>query len=278
MTFSISPAHVDDYDDFARLFAELQVPETVPDRARFVSAIAPEAIFVREGIRVAGYVWARARGDSLHVVHVVVDPAFRRRGVGQLLMRTAAAHGRSLGLDRWMLHVKPENHAARALYTSCGMQDAMQSVSMRATWAQLARVEGPRAHAGPLDLAHDAQFESALGLSPGEIAAARSLPGRSLFGATDDSGPVGIAAFDPGFPGISPIRVRAPRHARALFDAARPPHAADTDHLHVFVEGSPDLEAALAAVGAEPTMRVLRMQGMLTSGGEAPPASCRSGA
>src|SRR5262249_46554025 len=120
--FTISPASSDDYDAFVTLFAELEVPERAPSPQAFTDTILPDALFLREGERVAGYVWARARGEQLHVVHVVTGHGFRQKGVGRALMRAAAARGRARGLSRWMLNVKPENHAARALYARCGLR------------------------------------------------------------------------------------------------------------------------------------------------------------
>jgi hypothetical protein len=74
----VSPASPTDYPDFARLFPELAVPEAAPSAERFVSAIAADALVVRDGSSVIGYAFARPRGDCLHVVHVITDPGHRR--------------------------------------------------------------------------------------------------------------------------------------------------------------------------------------------------------
>lgn len=259
--FTLSSAFPADYEAFAALFPELAVPDPIPSRERFAEGIAPDAIFIRDGSVVAGYAWARPRADRLHVVNVITAPAYRRRGVAHALMDAVAARGRAAGLARWMLNVKPENVAARALYERCGMHVVFASVLMHLPWAHVARMPSAAgASACDLALADDARFEDALSLTRGEITSFRA-PGRVVVGVEDPAGPAGFAAFDPAFPGASAFRVRAPAHARPLLDALRPYALREHDHLLLLVEGNPDLEAMLHATGAHAVMRTLRMEG-----------------
>jgi hypothetical protein len=66
-----------------------------------------------------------------------------------------------------------------------------------------------------------------------------------------------LAVFDPAFPGIYPLGVTRPAHARPLFEAidshARPPYT------NVCVEGDAPLADTLLAAGATPTFENLRM-------------------
>src|ERR1039457_4475830 len=94
---SVVRASADDYAEFARLFPELAVIEPTPSAERFAEVIAPDTFFLREGDKAVGYAWSRARGQQLHVVHVVVDPAHRRRGVGRALMTAIAEQGGAAG-------------------------------------------------------------------------------------------------------------------------------------------------------------------------------------
>jgi hypothetical protein len=184
------------------------------------------------------------------------------RGVGHGLMAAMAERARAAGLHRWMLHVKPENLAARALYERCGMSVTLASVSMRMAWADVARMAlVPRALGRPLAPTDDSRFEDAFALSRGEISAFRDPGRRVLVGAEDSEGPAGVVAFDPSLPGASLLRVRAPEYARALLDALRPHALSGHHHLLLFVEGDAALEAALAGAGAETAMRALRMEG-----------------
>jgi ribosomal-protein-alanine N-acetyltransferase len=260
--FTVSSASAADYPAFARLFLELVVPDPVPSAERFAESIAPQAILLRDGDAVVGYAWARPRGERLHIVHVITDPAHRRRGVGRALMDALAGRGRAAGIRRWMLNVKPENVAARELYVGCGMQVVLEGVSVRLAWADVARLPpSPGVETRSLAPADDARFEDALGLTRGDFTVSRALPGRVFVGAEADGRAVGCVAFDPSFPGASVFRVSAPGHARALLEAIHPHALPQHDRLLVFSEGDPALAAALLGAGAEVVLRVLRMEG-----------------
>jgi GNAT superfamily N-acetyltransferase len=264
--FNVSPATPADYTHFARLFPELEVPDRVPSAEHFTHVIAPLAIFARDGAAVVGYASARARGDRLHVVHVITDPAHRRRGVGRALMNALAERARAEGFHRWMLNVKPENVAARELYARFGMREILSAVSLQLAWADVAKlpapIEGTTTRA--LGITDDPRFENALALDRGDLTSCRATPGRVFVGAEDrDGGVVGCAAFDPAFPGAPVLRAVTTAHARALLEAIRPHALPDHDGLFVFVEGAPALEADLFAAGARVMMRALRMEGPL---------------
>lgn len=262
--FSVTRGTADDYEAFAKLFPELAVIEKTPSRERFVEAIMPGSIFVREGDVVAGYAWSRARGEKLHVVHVIVAPTHRRRGVGKCIMNAIAEHGRKSGFQKWMLNVKPENTAARALYESCGMKDAGESVSMRFRWSDISNLEkAPDVTARELEPHEDATFENAMAFDPQEVSNYRALH-RQIFGAENSKNEiVGVGVFDRGFPGVSPLRISSPSVARCLFDKMREHALPDHESIFVFVEKDPKLEVTLTKANAEPAMRVLRMEGRL---------------
>lgn len=263
MPLTTRPATSDDYDAFTRLFPELEVPDPLPSLERFTAAIVPDALVALDDDRVVGITWARKRGASLHIVYLITDRALRRRGIGVALMHAAAARGRAQGLSRWMLNVKPENLAARALYERCGMKEVMASASMRLAWADVPRLPAspPDTTVGPL--VDDAAFEDALGLGRGELAASRALPGRVLLGAMHHDERVGVVGFDAAFPGASPFRLRDPIYARAVLEALRPLARPEHTRLFAFVEGDPALEAAFAAAGATVALRTLRLEGAL---------------
>ncbi len=264
--FELSAASTADYPAFARLFTELAVPEAAPSAKRFAEAIAPDAMFLREREAVIGYAWARRRGDSLHVVHVVVAASHRGRGAGRALMNAVAARGRALGLQRWMLNVKPENLKARALYERCGMCVVHESASIRFAWAHTSRLaNAPSVTTRVLAAADDEAFETALSLSRGELDGFRTTLARTVVGGEVAGAPVGVLAFDPSLPGASPFRLRAPEHARPLLEALRPHSRAEHDFLFAFVEGDPALESCLLAAGGRAVMRALRMEGEISA-------------
>jgi hypothetical protein len=73
----------------------------------------------------------------------------------------------------------------------------------------------------------------------------------------DEAGRCALAAFDPALPGIYPIAVTCPEHARPLFDALFP-HARQP-HVNIFVEGNAALASALRDRGAKLKFEILRM-------------------
>lgn len=261
--FVISNATAADYPAFVRLFPELAVPDPLPSAQRFAEVIAPQAVFAREGGAIVGYASSRPRGDRLHVVHVITDPAHRRRGVGRALMQELSQRARVAGLRRWMLNVKPDNVAALRLYAECGLQIALECVQLRLAWTDVAKLPSPPVGTATAILApsDDRRVEDALGLGPGDLSSCRVSPGRVFLGASADGVPVACVAFDPAFPGAPVLRARSPWHARALLDGLLPHALPQHQGLFVFLEGDPALESALVGVGAELTMRVLRMEG-----------------
>lgn len=268
-SFLVSDAAPADYPAFARLFPELGVVDPVPSAQRFTEIIAPQSILARDGEAVVGFAWSRPRGERLHIVNVITDPANRRRGVGRALMHELAKRARAAGFQRWMLRVKPENLSARKLYEGCGMRTVLEGAQLRVAWDDLGRLPSPPAGiaTATLTASEDARFERALQLEAGDLSSVRALPGRVFMGAAVQGVPVGCVAFDPAFPGAPVLRARSPSDARALLEAlvphALPPHAG----LFVSVEGDPALESALVGVGAEVTMRMLRMEGNVDDAG-----------
>jgi hypothetical protein len=103
----------------------------------------------------------------------------------------------------------------------------------------------------------------ALSLLPGELRAARGLPGRVFVEARRRGDVVGVAGFDPAFPGSPLFRAVDVGVARALLVALAPHARAGDLSLRVYVEGQPWLRDALLAAGGTIVMRVLRLEGTL---------------
>lgn len=72
--------------------------------------------------RAAGVAFCALSGPiaMLHAVEVL--PAYRRKGVGELILRGAADWAQSFGANWLALAVTEANSAARALYARCGME------------------------------------------------------------------------------------------------------------------------------------------------------------
>ncbi len=268
MSTRIRPAAGADYDDFARLFVELAIPDPTPSRERFEGGIVPDAFVAVSNVDghdvVSGLLWCRRRGLALHVVYVITSPLVRRQGVGTALMAKAKARAQELCLERWYLNVKPDNVAAIALYERSGMRASMASASVRIAVDDVVRVDGDSGDVvvGALDDGGDDDgYERALGLDAGELAAGRALPGRKMFGATRAGAPVGVVGFDAAFPGLSPVVVADVGVARTFLDVVVRDPALTKPSLSIFVEGNAALEDALVAAGGEVTLRITRMEG-----------------
>jgi hypothetical protein len=98
----------------------------------------------------------------------------------------------------------------------------------------------------------------------------RAMPGRIVLGAWDERAPnttesatpiVGVACFDPKFPGSFPFRARTIEAAEALLDACRA-HALG-DAMNVVVEDDEALSTWLLARGARSTLELAHYVGAL---------------
>lgn len=83
---------------------------------------AKTALLARLGDRPAGVAFAACHGHDAMLHALEVRPAFRRQGVGEVLLRAAANWAAAEGADRLSLVVTARNMAARALYARLGMQ------------------------------------------------------------------------------------------------------------------------------------------------------------
>ena len=70
--------------------------------------------------QVLGYVIFWIVHDELHILNVATAPAFRRNGVGRLLMMEAESRGRGRGAVLSTLEVRKSNEPAIQLYLSMG--------------------------------------------------------------------------------------------------------------------------------------------------------------
>ena len=69
---------------------------------------------------IVGFIVARQMAGEIHVNNVAVRPEYRRRGIGENLLRAVLAWGRANDTAQAVLEVRAENTAAQMLYQSCG--------------------------------------------------------------------------------------------------------------------------------------------------------------
>ncbi|MFO0574688.1 MAG: GNAT family N-acetyltransferase [Polyangia bacterium] len=265
-----------DYPLFAQLFAHLETGDEPPPRERFVADLLPESrVLVATGPdgrdEPAGYLYSQVLDGVGYVRQIVLSPVHRGRGLARAALLLLADELRAVGCTRWCLNVRPDNTPAVALYTSLGMRREYGSVALRLAWSATDTLPPPEApHRGEL-LApmHDGAIESGFGLLPGQLASARAA-GRVLCAVRDaDGAAVGVAIFDPHFPGAFPFRARRPALAQPLLAVMRP-HARPGDpEVHLVIEADDTLAEHLLRAGAIVKLRFDHYGGALPSTGPA---------
>jgi GNAT superfamily N-acetyltransferase len=254
-----------DYQAFTRFFTELATGDPVPDPARYEREVRPRGFFLEVAGAPAAYGVCFALADLGYVMHVVVAPERRGEGLGAAVMRVMARRLRALGVRRWCLNVKPDNEPALRLYRSFGLSTAYESASIMLPWDRVPRLPRDAAPvvARPLDPADDASLEAAFALPAGRIAEQRGR-GRVLVRLEDPAAPgarVGLASFDPSFPGAFPFAVARPGLALPLLEALRPHARPADDHVRLMIEGDAALTQVLCDAGAVVHMRTLHLRG-----------------
>ena len=251
-----------DYEDFVRLHAELHVPDPVPDRAAWAERLAPDALFLATDGGNVAYALAHRYGAVAHVVHVVVDPAFRGRGVGRRLFLMLGERLRAAGCEEVRLNVKVGNEPAIRLYAGLGLEVHHRSAVLRLPWSvvdRLPRRDLPSVRAPAPG--EDEVLERRFDLVAGQIAAWRGQGHRLLVAGEGQ----GFARFVPGT-GAMPFRPGRLPGARALLEAMRPHAPPASTHVQVVVEGDDDLAAALRDAGGTLLFEVLNMRGPVPRG------------
>jgi len=70
--------------------------------------------------KLVGYVFFYVVMDELHVINVAVDPAFRKKGLGEILLNKVHEHGKKHSVKYAYLEVRETNEAALKLYAKLG--------------------------------------------------------------------------------------------------------------------------------------------------------------
>lgn len=255
----LRPARDRDHGLYLRLFAELGVDDPPADAERWAVELAPDAHVLEHDGEAVGYVLVQILDGVGYVRHVVVDPAARGRGFGHEAMRGVASLFRDAGCTSWCLNVKPDNEPAVRLYRRCGMVERYRTVSVRWRWSLLDDLASPAsselADLAPVSCGHaepDAleEIEACFSLPSGLLATFAAKERVALIAARRGGRIVGVASFDPVFPGCFPFRADDLAAAVALLEAARAHAPSDAEHLQLVVEDAPQLVVALEDLGA----------------------------
>ena len=76
-----------------------------------------------EGGKVAGYIGFYALSGEGSITNVAVHPDFRKKGIGEALVKEIVALGKSLCLEYITLEVRVSNTPAKKLYSKCGFEE-----------------------------------------------------------------------------------------------------------------------------------------------------------
>ncbi len=82
----------------------------------------PLVMVQTEDNQVVGYIIFWQIGDEVQVNNIAIHPDFRRRGLGETLLRHALARAKQQGANYVSLEVRQSNFAAQALYRKLGFQ------------------------------------------------------------------------------------------------------------------------------------------------------------
>ncbi|MEA2699641.1 MAG: hypothetical protein QOI66_3912 [Myxococcales bacterium] len=260
---TLRPATPDDYAAFVRLCPELGTGDPIPAADVWASAIAPTTLVAALADRVVAYCHFQEYDDTVYVRALVVDPTIRRQGTGRILLTAVADRLRAQGKTFWRLNVKPDNVAAIALYSSLGLSPNYLAKSFRLPWSRFHDLPSFGAVVKTLAPDRDVVLEDCFSLPRGQLTVSRRL-GRVLFEAVAPEGEasLGLAVFNPSFPGAFPFRVVDPRVARDLLAAMR--LMVPNDHsVNLVAEDDERLAALLSQAGAVLNLKILHMKGPL---------------
>jgi GNAT superfamily N-acetyltransferase len=267
MTDLVRRATADDYAVYTVLFRELGVDDPVASPERFATELAARILIYERDGHAIGYISYYKLADDGYIANLVVAPQARGARVGEALMLAAAVELRALGVAaQWQLNVKDDNAPAIRLYERMGFLPSYRIVALRMPWAGVERLPTDAAPiaVAPVCAEDDEGLERALGVLAGRLRIIRARGNRVIVQLRNADGmPVGLACFDPQFPGAFPFSVARPALAAPLLRAIAP-HARPGDaSLQVVVEHDDALTDALLGAGAEVRMRLVHYIGPL---------------
>ena len=260
------PAAPADHPLVARLAPDLATGDPPPALDRWVAVSMPSTLVFSLGGDDVAYAWYEVLRGAGYVRHVVVDARVRGRGLGGAVMAAIAERLRAAGCARWELNVKPDNVPAIRLYERCGMRVVHPATALALEWSAANSLPDETGSflARELAPADDDDAEAAFHLPAGILAHNRGLPGkhlRLLVAADAPAAPLGLAVFDPGFPGAYPFRLARPGLAAHLLGdlrrLARPEHTL----VNLVVEDDRPLVDHRVRHGANVRLEILHMEG-----------------
>jgi len=129
--------------DSGRMEHALRFGDSETIQRRFLTGAPPKGRGVIEYLVTLDYVWRLAlvamdeEGNSIGIgryegnadepsaeVAIVVDPQWRQRGVGSVILEHIEPHARSVGIDQFVAYYQPDNVGVAALLKALGYEAA----------------------------------------------------------------------------------------------------------------------------------------------------------
>jgi ribosomal-protein-alanine N-acetyltransferase len=101
---------------------ESEIAQIHPDSRWYLVARYRRRVLAYGGLWITGGSSLNSR--EAHITNIAVDPMWRRRGLGELLMRHLAEHAISVGCEAWTLEVRASSQEAQAMYKKFGFVPA----------------------------------------------------------------------------------------------------------------------------------------------------------
>ncbi len=260
LTLRVAAPH--DLDFYKRAFVELAVDDPMPSKEKWSRELEPHTVIAEIEGNPVGYVFSQAFGSVGYLKQIVTIPDARRKGVGRALMLSVAEKLKALSCTEWALNVKANNTPAKALYTKLGMRLSYPSAVLQLEWSRALSLPTTSLVAvvpGPSD---DRVIEQTFKLLDGFVAERREL-GRVLRSVVDGDQHVGLAVFDPTFPGSFPFQAGSIAIAGTLLRALYEERQPESQFINLVVERDTALIDALIAHGAEERIRLENWRGNL---------------
>jgi L-amino acid N-acyltransferase YncA len=130
--FAIRPAEAQDAAVMARLFAAVaeertgiatEPPVDLDARTAAFASSADSILVADAAGAIVGTIYVEAGRFGAGDIGMLVDAAWRGRGVGTALLLAAIERSREQGLHKLCLEVFPSNETAVALYRKCGFAE-----------------------------------------------------------------------------------------------------------------------------------------------------------
>jgi len=118
----VEPGYAQQMEEMGGIPRETARRKAADDSAKLLADETAAAFFIYLGDERVGHLWVGEQtgvaGRMLWIYDVVVDEAFRRRGLGREALLLAEDEARRRGLDLIGLNVFGKNEVARGLYRS----------------------------------------------------------------------------------------------------------------------------------------------------------------